>query len=64
MSWATLESAVLHGARAVLKNPKLRKKDILEWSTGEVKAAAGEVVFRVEDPGVNVCVPVGCDKRK
>jgi len=64
MSMATLERAVLAGARVVLNNPKLKLKDILEWSTGEVKTADGEVTVHVPDPGVNVSVKKENDKRK
>ena len=35
MSLATLERAILDEARAVTKRPKLRKKDLLAWSTSE-----------------------------
>ena len=63
MSMATLERAILLGAKAALNNPKLKAKDILEWSTGKVKAEDGEVVIFVPDPGVNVCVKKEYDKR-
>lgn len=41
---ATLERAVLAGARAAFNNSKLRMKDIQEWNTGEIKPQDGEVV--------------------
>ncbi len=63
MSMATLEKAILAAARAELRNPKLRMKDILEWSTGDVEPRDGEIVIRLPDPGVNVCVSSACDKR-
>ena len=63
MSMATLEHAILAGARDVLGNRKLRMKDIMEWSTGDIKPQDGEVCVRVPDPGVNVCVKTECDKR-
>lgn len=64
MSMATLERAVLAGAKVTFNNPKLKMKDILEWSTGPVKAEDGEVVARVDDPGVNVAIMKELDKRK
>ena len=64
MSMATLERAILHGAREVLKNPKLRQKDIQEWSTGNIQAEDGEVVAWIPNPGVNVVVKKEYDKRK
>jgi hypothetical protein len=60
----TLETAILAGAREALNNRGLRLKDIMEWSTGDIKPQDGEVCVRVPDPGVNVCVKVECDKRK
>lgn len=63
MSMASLERAILVGAREVFKNVKLRQKDILEWSTGELKAGTDEVVARVPDPGVYVAIDKVNDKR-
>lgn len=50
MSLATLERAILVSARIALNNPKLKLKDIQEWSTGEVKQVEGEIVIRLDDP--------------
>lgn len=63
MSMKDLERAILAGAKEVLNNRGLRMKDIMEWSTGDIKAQDGEVCVHVPDPGVNVCVKVECDKR-
>jgi len=35
MSFASLEREVFAELKAVLKNPKFRKKDIMEWSTSK-----------------------------
>lgn len=68
MSMATLERAVLAGAKLVLKNPKLKKGDIMEWSTSEEQVkknlADDEVAVHVPDPGVWVAVGKTYDKRK
>lgn len=64
MSMATLEKVILASAREVLENPKLKMKDILEWSTADVKSQIGEVVIYVKDPGVYVCVMKDHDMRK
>jgi hypothetical protein len=64
MSMASLERAVLAGAKIVFNNPKLKKKDILEWSTSKIEAHDGEVVTYVPDPGVFVAVKKENDKRK
>lgn len=63
MSMATLERAVLAGAKLVFRNPKLKMKDIQEWSSGEIKPHEGEVVARIPDPGVNVAIKAENDKR-
>jgi hypothetical protein len=64
MSIATLELAILASARTILKNPKLKLADILEWSTGDVKAQdASEIIVRLPDPGCNICVAKVKDKR-
>lgn len=63
MIMATFEKTILAGARKVMKNDKLRMKDIMEWSTGKITAQTGEVLFFVPDPGVYVCVPAAMDKR-
>jgi hypothetical protein len=64
MSMATLERAVLAGAKVALNNPKLRLKDIMEWSSGDIKPHDGEIVVHVCDPGVFVAVKTESDKRK
>lgn len=64
MGMRTLEAAVLAEARELFKNPKLRQKDILAWSTGNVTPEPGEVVARTEGLQVDVCVKVEHDKRK
>ncbi len=64
MSLATLERAILASAKIVLKNPKLKMKDLLEWSTSDIKPKDDtEIVVRIPDPGVNICVPKAADKR-
>jgi hypothetical protein len=62
MSMATLERAVLTGAKIAFKNPKLKMKDIQEWSSGDITPHEGEVVRFVPDPGVFVAVKTENDK--
>ena len=64
MSMRTLEKAVLEGAKIAFKNPKLKMKDIQEWSSGDILPHEGEVVCHVPDPGVYVAVKTENDKRK
>lgn len=68
MSMATLERAILAGAKDAFKNPRLRMKDILEWSTSEAQVKKnlgdGEVYAHVPDPGAYVAIAKENDKRK
>lgn len=56
MSMQSLERAILVEAKEVTGNKKLRMKDIIEWSTGEIKAQAGEKLYRLPISGVNIAV--------
>lgn len=56
MSLRTLESAILKEAKIVTGNKKLRMKDIMEWSTGEIKPEPGEKLYRLPEMGVNIAV--------
>ena len=62
MSFATLERAVLAELKQVAKNSKLRLKDIMEWSTGEVKAQEGETLYFL--PDLKVCCAVKVAQQK
>ncbi len=64
MSMRTLGAAILRGARAIFRNPKLRQKDILEWGTGMIQHQHGEIVEHIPDPGVYVAILAKHDKRK
>jgi high-affinity K+ transport system ATPase subunit B len=64
MGMRELERLICASARVVLNNRKLRVKDIMEWSTGEINPQDGEVVIRVADLGVWVAVKKEHDKRK
>lgn len=63
MSIATFERALLMGARRALNDPRLRMKDIREWSTGDCEEVPGEIRLWVPDPGVNVAVMADHDRR-
>lgn len=52
-----------HEAREVLNNPKLRLKDILEWSTGPIVEIDGETAIKLPTLGVWVAVPKAADRR-
>lgn len=56
MGMKQLEAAILVEARDVTKRRSLRQKDILEWSTGDIKPQDGEKVFRLPDLGINVAI--------
>jgi len=56
MSMRTLETAVLNELRYVAKRRSIRLKDIMEWSTGDVKVEAGETHFFLPTLKVNCAV--------
>ena len=61
MSVAAFERVLWREAQQVLKNPKLKLKEIMEWSTAEIKPQEGEIC--VKCPSAYVAVPAECDKR-
>lgn len=63
MGMQALERQIRLEAAEILANPKLRNKDILEWSCGSIQPEEGEVVIRCERLGINVCVAAEHDKR-
>lgn len=62
MSFATLEREVLAELKQVAKNSKLRLKDIMEWSTGEIKPQEGETYFFLPNLKVHCCVKLPAKK--
>jgi len=64
MSMQTLERAILSELKTVANNPKLKMKDMLEWSTGPVEPHEGEVVLNLPDMNVNCALLTMLDKRK
>lgn len=54
MGMRQLEAAILAELREVTGIKKLRQKDIMEWSTGEIEAQDGEIVIALPGVGVNV----------
>ncbi len=67
MSLAKLEKQIWMETREVFNNPKLRLKDLLEWSNREaaikVNLEDTEVMAALPRLGVWVAVPRSCDKR-
>ena len=57
------ESMIWRECQAILKNSKMKKKDLLEWSTGEVAPGEGEIAVRIESIGVNAVVSAEFDRR-
>lgn len=66
MSLTSLENDIMWAARRAFNNPRLRKKDLLEWSSGPLSPESdNEVALKLEEPPtVWVTVPKECDKRK
>lgn len=56
MSMQTLERAILTEAKTIIDNNKLKMKDIMEWSTGEIKPESGEVVFHLPELKINIAI--------
>lgn len=64
MSLNQLETMVWRECQRILENRTMRKKDLLEWSSGEVKAKNWEIVIRLESLGINAVVSSSLDRRK
>ena len=65
MSLKSLERMIISEARGVLKNPKLRVKDLMEWSSAPIKKANDEeIVERLPVSNIYIAVKSACDKRK
>jgi hypothetical protein len=58
MGMRQLEAAILAELREVAKNPKLRQKDIAEWSSGAIKVQEGETLYFLPLLQINVAVAV------
>ncbi len=63
MGLKQLESSILGEAKTILCNPKMKLKELHEWSTGKVKPQDGEIAVYLPEHKVNIAVPVACDKR-
>jgi len=64
MSLRSLESAITYAARQHFNNQKLRVKDLMEWSSVEIKPEEGEVAAFLPLHGVWVAIKSEHDKRK
>ena len=56
MGIRALEASILAELKQVAKNNKLRQKDIMEWSTGEIAPQPGETLYRLPGLQINVSV--------
>jgi hypothetical protein len=63
MNVAMFQRQILAAARIAVKNPKLKMKDILEWSIGELMPCDGEVVVGLDRVGCNICILKDDDRR-
>lgn len=65
MSMATLEREITQEAKILFNNPKLRKKDILAWSTGDIKKEGEtDCIATIQKLSIQVCIHKDFDKRK
>lgn len=58
MGMRELEKEILAEAKIVTGNKKLRQKDIMEWSTGDIKAEEGEMLYKLPKLCVNIAIKV------
>jgi hypothetical protein len=58
MSMATLERAILAELRDVTGKRKLRKKDMMEWSSGDIEPQEGETLVYLPGLKINVAYKV------
>ena len=56
MSMQSLEREILAEAKEVVGNKKLRMKDIMEWSTGEIEAQPGEKLYYLSNLSVHIAI--------
>jgi len=63
MSMQSLERAILAELKTVAKNPKLKMKDIQNWSTGEPRLLDGDVLIYLPEMGVNCIILKDKDRR-
>lgn len=63
MSLTSVERAIRLEAQGIFQNRKLRNKDIMEWSTGEIAARDDEVTVYLPEAGVWVAIKKELDKR-
>lgn len=56
MGIRALETAILDELRQVEDNMNLRKKDIMEWSSGEIKPHKGEKIVRLPKLRINCAI--------
>ena len=56
MSMRTLEASILVELRELVGSKKIRQKDIMEWSTGDVEKHDGERIYNLPQLKINVAV--------
>lgn len=66
VSIASLENQIMWAARRAFNNPRLRKKDLLEWSSGPLAPESDdEVTLKLEEaPSVWVTILKTYDLRR
>lgn len=56
MSLQTVERAILAEAKVVTGKPKLKMKDIMEWTTGEIEPQLGEKLYFLPELQINIAI--------
>lgn len=56
MGMKEIEADILRELKEVSKDKSIRQKDIMEWSTGEIKAEDGETLYKLLGLGISCAV--------
>lgn len=62
MGMREVEAAILRELRDVAGNQKIRQKDIMEWSSGNVNISEGETHYYLPTLRINVAVKLPAPK--
>ena len=53
-----IDKTILTEVRKVKNDQTIRNKDVMEWSTGDIKPHDGEEIFRLPELGINVALKI------
>lgn len=64
MGLRNMEAKILQELRIVSGRRTMRQKDIMEWSTGEIKAQEGETLYFLPELHIHVAVKLPDNAKK